>query len=120
MPETDATPVTDATTDLSKLTKAELIEEVQRARARGDELVAQVVRIEDRRERRVSPELGFAITALIELHRETAHAAPGVSTVRGRNAPAPAAPRYLEAARALGDELVASILGPTSESAPSR
>lgn len=119
--KTDATPAGDAGPDLTKLTKAELVEELNRARARGDELVARVVSMEDSRERRVSPEHGFVITALIALHRETANTAPGVSTIRGRNAPVAAKPRYLDAARALGDDLVNDILGPVkSDDAPAR
>lgn len=107
--------------DLSKLTKAQLIEQLADERARADKLGTRLVQMEDARDRRrASPENAFVITALVELHRETASAMPGVSTIRGR-AVATTAPRYLEAARVLGDDLVESILGPSKpEAKPAR
>lgn len=59
-------------------------------------------------ERRPRPEDGIVIQALLDLHR-TVEERQG-ATIRGR---APSiGNRYLEAARALGDELVMAVLGP--------
>lgn len=58
--------------------------------------------------RRVRPEDAMVVSALLDLHR-TVEERQG-ATIRGRSPSI--GNRYLEAARALGDELVEAVLGP--------
>jgi len=100
----DQTPALAA--DLSKLTKAELVEQLTAARARA--LDVEAAREISRW--RFSPEgAALAVTALLDLHR-TVGTGQG-STIRGRK-PDGSAPRYLEAAKALGERLCDDVLGP--------
>lgn len=74
--------------ELTKLTKAELV----------DRVIEQTMQRREGPRASRSPEASFAIQALVDLHRASAHEGnPG---------------RYLEAAKHLGDELANSILGP--------
>lgn len=59
-------------------------------------------------------EAAVIVTALLDLHR-TAGTAQG-STIRGKKADGNAA-RYLEAASALGDQLVDDLIGPAESAA---
>lgn len=89
--------------DLSKLTKAELIAELNAVLERAHDLEAA------RELSRLGPEAtAFAISALLDLHR-TAGTAQG-STIRGKKADG-SAPRYLEAAKVLGERLCDEVLG---------
>jgi hypothetical protein len=111
---------------LEKLTKAELVERTQQARSEVEEL-RDVLAARDRvgaevdrhfaepmPPRRARPEDAFVVSALLDLHR-TAGAERQGPTLRGRQPVA--SPRYLEAAKALGDELVDAILGPVQPKA---
>lgn len=95
--------------ELAKLNKGDLldaaVEATNFARDLADTLDND--RSRSRAHRDVVP-TPFTIMALLDLHR-TVGAAQG-STIRGRK-PDGTAPRYLDAARVLGDELVADILG---------
>lgn len=98
--------------ELEKLTKRELVEQVLAQRDAADRYAARVDELlADRRrpaEGRARPEDAMVVSALLDLHRTVE--ARAESTIRGRS---PAiGNRYLEAARALGDELVVAILGP--------
>lgn len=105
--------------DLEKLTKREIIdrlvavEEDVAARDRVGEEVARHF-AEPLRPPRASPEDGPVILALLELHKVTTAESRQGSTIRGRKAET-TAPRYLEAARTLGDGLVDAILGPNAK-----
>lgn len=96
--------------ELSKLTKAELVDRVigETAERRALALDFHEFRREAADRRRARPEDAMVVSALLDLHR-TVEERQG-ATIRGRS---PAiGNRYLEAARALGDELVVAILGP--------
>lgn len=91
--------------DLSKLTKAELIAELNAVLERAHDLEAA----RELSHWRLGPEAtAFAISALLDLHR-TAGTAQG-STIRGKKADG-SAPRYLEAAKVLGERLCDEVLG---------
>ena len=107
----------DPRADMEKLTKRELVDELVVARASVNHLQTSVdryrVELSERR-REVRPEDAMVVTALLDLHRTVGAEARQGSTIRGRKADV-IAPRYLEAARTLGDELVDAILGPNAK-----
>jgi hypothetical protein len=61
--------------------------------------------------RRARPEDAMVVSALLDLHRTCE--AKAESTIRGRSPSI--GNRYLEAAKALGDELVLAVLGPATK-----
>lgn len=104
---------------LEKLTKSELVDLVQLSLAEAAETRDALARTRDalvqhRDQGRARPEDAMVVTALLDLHRTVGAEARQGSTIRGRKAES-IAPRYLEAARTLGDELVTAILGPNAK-----
>lgn len=103
-------PTADERAKLEKLTKPELVDRVLAAK---DDVAFLDGKLREQRDhRRARPEDAMVVSALLDLHR-TVEERQG-ATIRGRS---PAiGNRYLEAARALGDELVEAVLGPAAAS----
>lgn len=102
----------DPRAELTKLSKTELVDRVLAAK---DDVAFLDGRLRElNHARRARPEDAMVVSALLDLHRTVGAEARQGSTIRGRKAET-TAPRYLEAARALGDELVTAILGPNAK-----
>lgn len=102
----------DPRAELAKLSKTDLVDRVLAAK---DDVAFLDGRLRElNHARRARPEDAMVVTALLDLHRTVGAEARQGSTIRGRKSDV-IPPRYLEAARTLGDELVTAILGPNAK-----
>lgn len=113
MPETpDETLAQPPAADLNRYTKAELIQQLLEVTSRADQLADQLADQHHRRDARDGHpppvDSALCISALLDLHR-TVGTASG-ATIRGRKANG-FVPRYLEAAKHLGEQLCNQVLG---------
>lgn len=111
MAEKKRTPAQTAPEGRAELDTPETADEALEQPSRDDERELRELR-ELRRPR--GGEAAVIVSALLDLHRTVGAGSQG-ATVRGRK-PDGTAPRYLEAARAVGDALVTELLGPETAS----